>query len=115
MLAVFAAAVYLSHRAGLPEKPDGTEDELPSVALGWKLLFHVERAGALLGALGVVLLIGWRATRGEFPIRFGQVEYAARAAADEAAKATASQERRLRYLEVLAGLRSPGDLEDGGP
>lgn len=111
MAIVFAVAIYLSHRAGLPEKLNGSPDELPSVALGWRLLFHVVRATALLAAVGVVLLVGWRATKGEFPIKFGQVEYAAREAAGEAALAAASQERRIRILEVLQGIRDPREVE----
>ncbi len=109
---VFGAAIYISHRAGLPEKADGSPDKLPSAALGWRLLFHVVRATALLGAISLVLLIGWRATSGDFPIKFGQVEYAAREAAGEAARAAASQERRIRILEVLQGIRDPVEIED---
>lgn len=66
---LFASAVFMSTQATVPEL-------LPGVALGWEALFHVERAGAMLGAIGVVLLIAWRALAGEFPIRFGNVEYA---------------------------------------
>lgn len=80
--------------------------------MGWNALFHIERAGALLGAIGVVCLIGWRALRNEFPIKFGNVEYAAKEAAAEAKELSALQERRLRTLEVLAGIRSPDQLED---
>jgi hypothetical protein len=73
---------------------------------------HVERAGAMSGAVGIVLLIGWRALSGEFPIKFGNVEYAVKGAAAEAEEASASQERRIRVLEVLMGTRDPGALED---
>lgn len=111
---VFAVSLYLSHRAGLPEKPEGSSDELPAVALGWPLLFYILRATALLAAIGVVLLVGWRATKGEFPIKFGQVEYAARDAAGKAALAAVSQERRIRILEVLQGIRDPSDVEHDG-
>jgi hypothetical protein len=93
---------------GVPQDRNGA-DKLPAAALGWTLLFHVERATALLAATGVVLLVGWRATHGEFPVKFGQVEYAQKTAA-AAADATSAQERRLRVLEVLAGIRDPADL-----
>jgi hypothetical protein len=102
---VFVVAIYASARAGVP-------DPLPGVALGWMALFHVERAGAMLGAIGIVALIGWRALAGEFPIKFGNVEYAAKEAAAEAEAISASQERRIRVLEVLVGARDPASLED---
>lgn len=85
---------------------------LPGVALGWEALFHVERASAMLGAIGVVLLVGWRALSGEFPIRFGNVEYAPKDVTDEVEETAASQEYRLRALEVIAGLRSSVALKD---
>jgi hypothetical protein len=95
VLVVFSGVVYVSEQAGVPDK-------LPGAALGWNLLFHLERAAAVLGACGVVLLVGWRAMHGEFPIRFG--------AAGAAAEATAAQERRLRVIEVLNGIRDPADI-----
>jgi hypothetical protein len=102
---VLTVAIYASTRAAIP-------DPLPGVALGWTALFHVERAGAMLGAIGVVALIAWRALSGEFPIKFGNVEYAAKEAAAEAEEISASQERRIRALEVLVGARDPASLED---
>lgn len=100
--ALFASAICSSTRATVPHL-------LPGVALGWEALFHVERAGAILGAIGVVLLIAWRALSGEFPIRFGNVEYAKKVTS-EAEEVSASQEYRLQALEVIANLRN---LEDG--
>jgi hypothetical protein len=105
VVVVLGAAIAVSVASGTPK-------QLPGAAFDWKWLFHVERASALLGALAVVLLVGWRATHGEFPIKFGNVEYAVKDAAAEARQVSASQERRLRYLEVLAGLRPAEDLED---
>jgi hypothetical protein len=107
VLAVFAIAFAASVKAGAPRA-------LPGAALDWRLLFHIERGAAILGAVGIVLLIGWRALSGEFPIKFGNVEYAAKEAAAEAKQATDLQEHRIRVLEVLAGVREPEDLE-GGP
>lgn len=101
---VLAVAVYASTRAATP-------DPLPGVALGWLALLHIERAAALLGAIGIVALIGWRALSGDFPIKFGNVEYAAKQAAAEAEEASASQEQRIRLLEVLVGARDPASLE----
>ena len=104
LLIVFAAAIYASTRASVPAP-------LPGVAMGWTPLFHVMRAGAMLGAIGIVALIGWRALSGEFPIKFGNVEYAAKETAAEAKQAAALQEQRIRTLEVLADVRKPEDLD----
>ena len=68
VLAIFAIAVVASEKAGVPAR-------LPGAAMGWTALFHIERAAAILGVIGIVLLIGWRALSGEFPIKFGNVEY----------------------------------------
>jgi hypothetical protein len=46
---------------------------------------------------------------GEFPIKFGQVEYAQKQA-EAAASLGEAQERRLRVLEVLNGIRDPADI-----
>jgi hypothetical protein len=105
ILLVFAAAIYESAKHGEPSP-------LPGPALGWVALFHVERAAVLLGAAGIVLLIGWRAIHGDFPIKFGNIEYAVKDAAAEAKQASALQERRIRVLEVLSGVRAREDLED---
>jgi hypothetical protein len=102
---VLGLAVYASTEAAVPK-------QLPGVAMGWTALFHVERAGAILGAIGLVALIGWRALHGEFPVKFGNVEYAVKEAASEAKELGALQERRLRTLEVLAGIRPADQLDD---
>lgn len=60
-------------------------------------------------------LVAWRALSGEFPIKFGNVEYAIKDVTSEAEEASGSQEYRLRLLEVLAELRNPATLEDDGP
>ena len=104
LAAVFGGAIYLSTQASVP-------DPLPGAALGWTLLFHIERAAAILGAIGIVLLIGWRALSKEFPIKFGNVEYAEKAAS-EAEEASESLEQRIRWLEAAAGIREPPALED---
>jgi hypothetical protein len=106
LAAVFGGAIYLSTQASIP-------DPLPGAALGWTLLFHIERAGAVLGAVGIVVLIGWRALSNEFPIKFGNVEYAEKAAS-EAEEASESLEQRIRWLEALTGIRDPDALEDDG-
>jgi hypothetical protein len=86
-----------------------TPKHLPGASLGWVFLFHVERASAVLATIGIVLLIGWRAMHGEFPVKFGNVEYEKKAA-DASANATESQERRLKILEALNGLRDASEV-----
>jgi hypothetical protein len=85
-------AVGISYIAGTPKAP------LPGIAFGWPLLFHVLRAAAVLGAVGAVLLVCWRATHGQFPIKFGNLEYA-ETTASEVKSAVTAQEARLRRLE----------------
>ena len=97
--ALFAGVAYTSHRQGVPET-------LPGAALGWILLFPVERAAALLGVVGGVLLVGWKAIHGELPVKFGQIEYPARVVS-EAHVTAENQEHRLRGLEsVVLGVPS---------
>jgi hypothetical protein len=97
---LFGLVVYASDHAGLPEK-------LPGTAFGWNPLFHLLRAAALVGVLGTVLLVGYRAMRGEFPIKFGNIEYAVKQAADRAEEATEAQERRLQYIEAILDIGPP--------
>ena len=83
----------------------GAPRTLPGSALGWAPLFYVERAGALLAAVGVIFLVGWRALHGHFPIKFGNIEYA-----DEIKASTAtvdSHEQRLKLLEDYLELAGP--------
>ncbi len=87
--------------------------ELPGAALGWPFLLHVERAALLLAVLGAVALVAWRGLHGEFPIKFGQVEYAAQEAAAEAAQIAAVHEHWIRTLERLNDIDQPADIEPG--
>jgi hypothetical protein len=103
VFAVFGGVVWLSDRHGLPSP-------LPGAALGWPLLFHILRASAVLGGIGLVTLVGWRALHGEFPVKFGQLEYPAKAVDEHTRAATAAQEKRLQILEgVVLGVRPPQD------
>jgi len=105
VVAAILVAGVISVAAGIPPKepPNG----LPDTALGSEILFYIERAAALLGA---VLLIGWRTVEGHFPRMFGPVEYEA---ADQTATVTQNHEERLQLLEALAGLGPPPDNRDG--
>lgn len=59
----------------------------------------------MLAALGVVLLVGWRGLRGEFPITFGQLGYSEAAVTTE--ELVESQEKRLQLLESVTGVAEP--------
>jgi hypothetical protein len=88
----------------------GAPKVLPGAALGWAPLFYVERAGALLGAFGVIVVIGWRALQGRFPIKFANIEYADELKAS--AETVDSHEQRLKLLEDYLDLAGPsGDVE----
>jgi hypothetical protein len=80
---------------------------LPGAALDWRLLFHVERAAAALAILGGVWLVVWRGLHGEFPIKFGNLEYAAKEAAANSEEATEAQELRLQLVEAILGIADP--------
>lgn len=97
-LCAYGLALLGSLQAGMPA-------ELPDVAMGWGLLLHVERATVLVAGLGAVFLIAWRASRGDFPIRFGQIEYAVRKAAEDAEATEEALERRVRTLEETLVIR----------
>jgi hypothetical protein len=102
---LLVGSVYLSTQAAVPKL-------LPGVALGWEALFHVERAGAMLGAVGLVLLVAWRALSGDFPVKLGSIEYAAKEAAADTERLSESYEARIRLLEALAGVRRPNTVEN---
>lgn len=92
-----------------------SEAQLPEIALGWPLLLHIERAAAAVGLVGFALLVIWRAGRGEFPLRFAQIEYEPESSATATKVTLAAIESRLVLLERLAGIRSNGvdELGDG--
>lgn len=102
-IALLTIGALVSQRAG------NVPAHLPGAALNWVLLFHVERAAAVLAIAGTIWLVVWRGLHGEFPIKFGNLEYAQKAAS-ASAEATASQEQRLKTLEVLSGIRNPADV-----
>ena len=109
-VAAFVVLVAVSSAVGVPHDAHGRE-ALPAVALDWRLLFHIQRAGAMLAAIGVVLLVAWRGAHGDWPVKFGQVEYAPKEAVAVTADALAKQDRRLQLLEATAGLLDTTPIE----
>ena len=112
---LFAVLVAGSSLAGTPHDAHGAET-LPGVALGWTLLFHIERASAVLGAAGVTLLIAWRGAHGEWPIKFANLEYAPKATVqvtvdviDALTDRLDAQNARLRELEDRRDQSPRGD------
>ncbi len=105
-LVIAAAGVLaLSFSAGTP-----ATGELPEVALGWPLLFRVERAGALAAILAGLVVVGWRASRGELPTRFANIEYRV-----EGTNATIRElQKQVAWLEFQLELRDTGPLEGDG-
>ena len=95
-------AVVASVASGAPP-----QDELPDVALGWVVLLHAQRAGALLAVIGLIGLVAWRASRGQIPSRLGNIEYQL----DENLSASQDLEQRIWLLELFNGLR-PVDVDD---
>jgi hypothetical protein len=100
--AVIGAAVGVSLAHGVP-------DEMPAASLGWPLLLHLERAVLLLGLASAALLVGLRATRGQFPSRFGQVEYPVDDISRRDAAVTDGHEERLRFIEGVLRIASAAD------
>ena len=97
------SALVLSVAAGTPSAED-----LPSISLAWPVLFHVERAVAVVSLVAAAALVGWRASRGELPSRIGQLEW--RIA--ENAKWADDLRERVWLLEVVNGVRTRPALED---
>jgi len=97
LLTVFVAGVALSAASGTPA-------DLPAVALEWTPLFHLLRVVTVLAVLGSAALVGWRATEGHFPIRFGQIEYDVSTADDEATEAIVALTQRICSIESSLGI-----------
>lgn len=101
---VAVASVALSAAAGTP-----AGGELPPTALGWPLLLHLERGGAIVAILAVLFIVVWRASKGELPTRFANIEYRV----DGTAKSLDELRRRLEWLEFEATMRDDQPLEGG--
>lgn len=51
----------------------GTPAKLPAVALGFPILLHLERAGAVLAVVSVVSIFAYMTSLGHLPSQFGNV------------------------------------------
>jgi len=51
----------------------GTSAKLPGVALGFPVLFHLERAGAVLAVVSGVAIFAYMTSLGHLPSQFGNV------------------------------------------
>jgi hypothetical protein len=88
---------------------------MPGASLGWPLLLHLERAVVLLGVAGAALLVGVRAARGRFPIRFGQIEYPADEIDRRDEAVVEAHEQRLLFIERMLQIApSIGDNDERG-
>ena len=92
----------------------GTPDELPALSLEWGLLLHMERAALLIATTCAVLLIGFRALNGRFPMRLGQIEYSTGGREQELDTVYHLQEERLRAVETQLGMWSASSKPSEG-
>lgn len=106
---LFVLAIVGSVAAGSP-----AGGEMPDIALGWAFLLHLERAAAVVGIIGLVVLVLWRAGRGEFPVRLGQIEYELRGTAEEMNLAIDLLRSRITSLEKRTRTSGGGVADSGG-
>jgi len=67
----------------------------------------------LLGLAAAATLVGVRATRGRFPVRFGQIEYPANDIGGRETVVSDAHEERLRFIEGVLRIAPPVN-ENGG-
>jgi hypothetical protein len=93
----------------------GTPNEVPSSALGWPLLLHLERSVATIGLTAAALLVGVRALKGVFPFKLGQVEYLAGHVDRDEQALVDSLEKRVETVErAVATVASSTPREHDG-
>ncbi len=90
----------------------GTPATLPGVSMGSDVLLHLQRGTLGLGLLGTALLVGWRATLGDYPLKFGPwLEYADKAATEQAKADTTEALDKQQALIAKYRQESQGQLE----
>jgi hypothetical protein len=96
---VIAGAVFVSSRVAAP-------GSLPGIALGWPLLFHVERGAAIVAAIGLIALVLWRGANNEWPSSFGNLfGYDQKKVRGVTLKTFAKHQERISELEFSHGER----------
>ncbi len=74
----------------------GTPAKLPGVALGFPMLLHLERAGAVLAVVSVVSIFAYMTSLGHLPSQFGNViGYPVAERQHELERLTAELDRRI--------------------
>ena len=91
----------------------GTPTKLPGVALGFPMLLHLERAGAVLAVVSVVSIFAYMTSLGHLPSQFGNViGYPVAERQHELERLTAELDRRieLRLLPLEEGKRASEEV-----
>jgi hypothetical protein len=91
----------------------GTPSKLPGVALGFPVLLHLERAGALLAVVSVVSIFAYMTSLGHLPSQFGNViGYSVADRQHELEGLTAELDRRIerRLVPLEEGKRASDEV-----
>jgi hypothetical protein len=91
----------------------GTPAELPGVALGFPMLLHLERAGAVLAMVSVVSIFAYMTSLGHLPSQFGNViGYPVADRQHELERLTAEVGRRIerRLIPLEEGKRASDEM-----
>jgi len=86
----------------------GTPARLPGVALGFPLLLHLERAAAVVGAIGAVLVVAILTRHGYLPSQLGNIGYPAVGRQHELERRVAELQQRLgsRLVPLENGMQT---------
>jgi hypothetical protein len=91
----------------------GTPAKLPGVALGFPMLLHLERAGAVLAVVSVVSIFAYMTSLGHLPSQFGNViGYPVADRQHELERLTAELGRRIerRLVPLEEGKRASDEV-----
>ena len=86
----------------------GTPARLPGVALGFPLLLHLERAAAVVGAIGAVLVVAILTRHGYLPSQLGNIGYPAIGRQHELERRVAELQQQLdeRLVPLEEGMQT---------
>ncbi len=91
----------------------GTPAKLPGVALGFPILLHLERAGAVLAVFSIVSIFAYMTSLGHLPSQFGNViGYSVADRQHELEGLTAELDRRIdrRLVPLEEGKRASEEM-----